>query len=296
MRPFNLILLLFALAVLVGATRDYTPIPISKEISVYALTKAAKLVTPKDKAIFWSQSPPAGFDDMNQYLKKQYIPTSGGKKLIMDLIMDIGGPPKEWEQDYAYWAAMSRWFAAGASGEVVYLIGRPREGFRYKQSVFFQTELPELTKSGSKVTRIVAIDAINLANQRVIWEPGYGHWGMDGVNEAETPADIFEVPGPACGISKMKRAGVKSTSSCPLPGAKGKAKDGKGGTTKGQAAAGPGKIGQKGAAGKGTDATAASKKASAKKTEPKPAAKSTTAASKKRKGKRAGPSRISWDS
>lgn len=296
MHPFKLILLLFALAVLVAATPDYRPIKISKEMSEYALSKASKLVTLPDKSIFWSQSPPDGFADMNEYLKKVYIPTSGGKVLIIDKITADGLPSAVFLNDIAYWAAMSRSFAAGASGEVVYLIGKPRAGFNYKESVFFQTELPELTRPHGTVTKIVAIDAINLENKRVIWEPTDGHWGMGGANEKDTPADIFVAPTSGCGGGKVKRAGVAS---CPLPGAKSNAKAGKGGSTKGQAAAGPRQSGQKGAAHKGTNATATSKKAGAEKKQSKPATQrakpATAATSGKRKGKRAGPSRISWD-
>ncbi|KAI5838489.1 hypothetical protein DFP73DRAFT_599698 [Morchella snyderi] len=312
MHPSKLILLLLlALAVLVAAAPTYKPITVSTEIEAYALLKAPKLATAKDKAIFWSLDPPAGYADMNEYLKKTYIPTSGGKVLLIDKIIADGGPPAAYVSDRGYWAAISKSFAAGASGEVVYLVGNPRAGYKYQDSIFYQTELPELTKPRSAVTSIVAIDAITPANRRVIWQTGDGHWGMGAADEAATPADIFESPAPAsCGDGKVKRAGVAS---CPLPGAKSRATTGKAGTAKGKAAAGTGQSAKKEAASKGAKAPAASTKVEKGKTQPKAAAskgpKATAAstkaengkkqpkaaASKKLRQKRAGPSRISGD-
>lgn len=160
---------------------------------------------------------------MNEYLKKVYIPTSGGKVLIIDKITADGLPSAVFER-YCILGSYEQVFRSRRVGEVVYLIGKPRAGFNYKESVFFQTELPELTRPHGTVTKIVAIDAINLENKRVIWEPTDGHWGMGGANEKDTPADIFVAPTSGCGGGKVKRAGVAS---CPLPGAKSNAKAGK---------------------------------------------------------------------
>ena len=93
------------------------------------------------------------------------------------------------------------------TSEIVYIIGSSHKypKYNYFSTVFYQYELPILTRPGSGVTKITAIDALNQANRKVIWTPGRGHWGMGGKDEASTPSEIFEPPkGLSC---RLKRAG-----------------------------------------------------------------------------------------
>ncbi|KAH0610152.1 uncharacterized protein H6S33_012698 [Morchella sextelata] len=165
-----------------------------------------QLYTAPGQSILFYGRPPqpkTGTLEMKDFIMQTFVKKSPGTSL--DYLIERN---KLWDKinesnpsERLQWgSAMSHVYTNQASGVVRVLVGaNPGTVEWYKSSVFYQFELPELTKAGTKVTQIVMVNAAKLEATKVFWTPGKGHWGKGGKNADKTPFDQFVAPGGASG-------------------------------------------------------------------------------------------------
>ncbi|KAH8144366.1 uncharacterized protein LAJ45_11655 [Morchella importuna] len=190
---------------------------VAPKFMTLANTYKKQLYTAPGQSILFYGRPPqpkTGTLQMKDFIMQTYVKKSPGTSL--DYLIEHN---KLWDKinesdpsERLQWgSAMSHIYTNQASGVVRVLVGaNPGTIEWYKSSVFYQFELPELTKAGTKVTQIVMVNAAKLEATKVFWTPGKGHWGKGGKNADKTPFDQFVAPGGAssagAGAAACKRA------------------------------------------------------------------------------------------